>query len=221
MYAYTWPPRSPAMALMMPPTRLCDCRPRAMVLLLMGTMRSAMRLVAPTPAVAIQLPEASFASMPERSMRPENSCAVGDAVLLAEAPRESEGVGVPLSEPVRVVEGETLPELAVDEEAPGDAAGVAAEEASAEGAVAGVVAEEGRAARRARHGARVAVSSEPEGVPATAPAWQRLAALDAAASGDAGAEAGGFFGSTVELKLAVIRRLHLPPSSADCPPHHC
>jgi hypothetical protein len=99
------------------------------------------------------------------------------------------------------------------------------EEASAEGAVAGVAAEEGRAggraARRARHGAHVAVSSEPEGVPATAPAWQRLAALDAAASGDAGAEAGGFFGSTVELKLAVIRRLHLPPSSADCPPHHC
>jgi len=105
----------------------------------------------------------------------------------------------------------------------GAVAGVAAEEeeASAEGAVAGVAAEEGRAARRARHGARVAVSSEPEGVPATAPAWQRLAALDAAASGDAGAEAGGFFGSTVELKLAVIGRLHLPPSSADCPPHHC
>jgi len=107
----------------------------------------------------------------------------------------------------------------------GAVTGVVAEEGSAEGAVAGVVAEEGRAdgraARRARHGARVAVSSEPEGVPATAPAWQRLAALDAAASGDAGAEAGGFFGSTVELKLAVIRRLHLPPSSADCPPHHC
>jgi hypothetical protein len=110
----------------------------------------------------------------------------------------------------------------------GAVAGVMAEEgeeASAEGAVAGVAAEEGRAdgraARRARHGARVAVSSEPEGVPATAPVWQRLAALDAAASGDAGAEAGGFFGSTVELKLAVIRRLHLPPSSADCPPHHC
>jgi hypothetical protein len=101
----------------------------------------------------------------------------------------------------------------------GAVTGVVAEEGSAEGAVAGVVAEEGRAARRARHGARVAVSSEPEGVPATAPAWQRLAALDAAASGDAGAEAGGFFGSTVELKLAVIRRLHLPPSSADCPPH--
>ena len=93
----------------------------------------------------------------------------------------------------------------------GAVAGVAAEEgeeASAEGAVAGVAAEEGRAdgraARRARHGARVAVSSEPEGVPATAPAWQRLAALDAAASGDDGAEAGGFYGSTVELKLAVI-----------------
>ena len=103
----------------------------------------------------------------------------------------------------------------------GAVTGVVAEEGSAEGAVAGVVAEEGRAARRARHGARVAVPSEPEGVPATAPAWQRLAALDAAASGDAGAEAGGFFGSTVELKLAVIRRLHLPPSSADCPPHHC
>jgi hypothetical protein len=103
----------------------------------------------------------------------------------------------------------------------GAVTGVVAEEGSAEGAVAGVVAEDGRAARRARHGARVAVSSEPEGVPATAPAWQRLAALDAAASGDAGAEAGGFFGSTVELKLAVNRRLHLPPSSADCPPHHC
>jgi hypothetical protein len=52
-------------------------------------------------------------------------------------------------------------------------------------------------------------------VPATAPAWQRLAALDAAASGDAGAEAGGFFGSTVELKLAVIRRLHLDKSSGE------
>ena len=104
----------------------------------------------------------------------------------------------------------------------GAVAGVLAEEEeeeSAEGAVAGVVAEEeradGRAARRAHHGARVAVSSDPEGVPATAPAWQRLAALDAAASGDAGAEAGGFFGSTVELQLAVIRRLHLDKSSGE------
>ena len=97
----------------------------------------------------------------------------------------------------------------------GAVTGVVAEEGSAEGAVAGVVAEEGRAARRALHGARVAMSREPEGVPATAPAWQRLAALDAAASGDAGAEAGGFFGSTVELKLAVIRRLHLDKSSGE------
>ena len=89
-----------------------------------------------------------------------------------------------------------------------------------EGAVAGVVAEEeeeeeesagGRVARRAR----MAEFSEPGGVPA----WQRLAALDAAASGDAGAEAGGFYGSTVELKLAVIGRPHVNKSSAACPPH--
>ena len=89
-----------------------------------------------------------------------------------------------------------------------------------EGAVAGVVAEEeeeeeesagGRVARRAR----MAEFSEPGGVPA----WQRLAALDAAASGDAGAEAGGFYGSTVELKLAVIGRPHVDKSSGDCPPH--
>ena len=90
-----------------------------------------------------------------------------------------------------------------------------------EGAVAGVVAEEeeeeeeesagGRVARRAR----MAEFSEPGGVPA----WQRLAALDAAASGDAEAEAGGFYGTTVELKLAVIGRPHVDKSSGDCPPH--
>ena len=94
---------------------------------------------------------------------PRDSVAVGDAVLLAEAPRESEGVGVPLSEPVRVVEGETLSELAVDEEAPGDAAGVAAEEAV--GVVEGETLPEVVAEKEAPEDAAGVAAAEAVGVP--------------------------------------------------------